>query len=327
MPEWLLPQWQRLQEASKNDRAGHAILFSGPKGVGKHRLAAELIRLALCDQSDDVACGSCRSCTCWQRLGNHPDYHSLVVPEDKSTIGVDQVRALVDRLSLSPTYQNRKVGIIRPAESMTQAAANALLKTLEEPPGDTLLILVSHQAWRLPATIISRCQTVSCGVPKPAEARRWLNEFSGEAGWEVSLELAGGAPLQAIIYKKQNVESLFEEIIDDLIGFRWQSRPGERGRGLGRRASRVRLTGLYKVLRQLVLKRLGLEGELAHKSGFEVLHNALQDIKLSAMLGYQDKVLRTQTRLAGPLNQQLLLEELLAPWTDGFKTANWSNWT
>ncbi|NNF15399.1 MAG: DNA polymerase III subunit delta' [Gammaproteobacteria bacterium] len=318
IPVWLDTQWQRLQDGVRDGRLGHAILLTGPQGVGKSILAAELKKLVLCAEHKVPACGHCRSCQV-AAAGNHPDVHILEVLEDKTAILVEQVRELVEALTYTPTYASHKIALIRPAEKMNQNSFNALLKTLEEPPGDTLLVLLSHSASKLPATIISRCQAVHCGVPNAAVAAKWLNEQTGEGDWEVSLELAGGAPFQAIDYKKQGVNKLFASIIEDLLGLNdGSSDLVAVAQEWNRAHLALRLVSLYKLLRLLTLHKCGLEGELAHKSGFSSLHKVARDIKLSTLLGYQHKVVLTIAGLDSQLNSELMLDDLLAPWVHGF---------
>lgn len=320
LPFWLETQWEQLKQNAGADRLGHAILLSGPKGVGKKLLADELRKLALCGERSVPACGKCRSCEV-AAAGNHPDDYALFLPEDKKSISVDQVRELISKLSLSPSYNNRKFGVVFPAEAMTTAAANALLKTLEEPPGETLLVLVSHRVSSLPATVISRCQVVHCGAPSHSEGRSWLTHALGTREGDVCLMLAGGAPFEAYKYYKQGVETIYSSVVEDIGRLKNDSTDlvsvvsGWTDQHLD-----VRLLSLYAITRQLAFEALDLEGELAHKSDLKSLRMGQGQIKLSALLGYQDAVVRARATLDGPLNDQLMLEKLLAPWSNDFRT-------
>lgn len=181
-------------------RLPHALLLRGPAGVGKYRFARRLLAAILCelDEFTQRPCGLCRAC----RLiaaDTHPDLHVLAPLEGKQQIGIDQVRNLIERIGLTPQYGGRKAVIVAPAEGMTRAAANTLLKTLEEPPGDALFVLVAHRAGALPATIRSRCQIVDFPVPDVAQARSWLAaELHSQETAETALRLAHGAPLKAL---------------------------------------------------------------------------------------------------------------------------------
>jgi DNA polymerase-3 subunit delta' len=187
---WLpmLP-WQRaaaLSVLAQRSSWPHALLLHGPRGIGKHALALNLAQALLCEapQTDGLACGTCPGCR-YAAAGQHPDLMRLelvVIDPDEGTletvetIGIDRVRALTDFAQLTSHRQRAKVAVIAPAERMNAAAANALLKTLEEPPPATYVILVSDQPGRLAPTILSRCRKLAAPLPTPAEARDWLAE-------------------------------------------------------------------------------------------------------------------------------------------------------
>ncbi|MGH7805388.1 MAG: DNA polymerase III subunit delta', partial [Candidatus Binatia bacterium] len=157
-----------LREAVASGRVHHALLFSGPRGVGKRVTADALAARIFCERPAEDACGSCDSCV---RLaaGTHPDLHVVEPGGDAAesskrrtqTISIDQMRALQIALGRRPFVASRRIAIVDDAESMTIPAQNALLKTLEEPPGNTLLVLVAENAAALTATVRSRCQRVS----------------------------------------------------------------------------------------------------------------------------------------------------------------------
>ncbi|NJC88829.1 MAG: DNA polymerase III subunit delta' [Desulfuromonas sp.] len=142
-----------LRRALAGGRLAHAYLFAGPEGVGKRLMALAVARTLFCEHR--TGCGECAACRKLDHR-NHPDLH--VLEPDGSSIKIEQIRAIQRDLSLRPVEGSRKVCLIEAAEAMTTAAANALLKTLEEPRGDTLLILLSSQPQRLLETIRSRCQ-------------------------------------------------------------------------------------------------------------------------------------------------------------------------
>ena len=178
-------------------------MIEGPADSGKLALADAMVGKLLCtqDQGQERACGQCRSCKL--RIGGaHPDYFDIHPEEDSKVIKVDQVRALISRLDLTTSVSTRKVAYIHPAESMNGAAANALLKSLEEPTGITVLILVSHDPGRLPITIRSRCQAISVSQPDTQLVLNWLAKSSGKSSEQVSaaLQAAGGSPLRAAHY-------------------------------------------------------------------------------------------------------------------------------
>jgi DNA polymerase-3 subunit delta' len=202
---WNRPLWDRLTR--DRERLPHALLLHGMAGVGKYQLALSLAEWLLCEQPHaGGACGRCRSCN-WLAQGGHPDLH-LVQPraEDDGSdkpkrgrrpISVDDVREATDMLALSSHQGGWRVVLIRPAEAMNTAAANALLKTLEEPPPRVMLILISHQPRRLLPTVRSRCQQLAVPRPERGVALAWLAEQSLTDAEGLLLE-AGGAPLLAL---------------------------------------------------------------------------------------------------------------------------------
>ncbi|MDW8324226.1 MAG: DNA polymerase III subunit delta' [Burkholderiales bacterium] len=190
----------------------HALLLHGMAGIGKRELALAYAQWLLCERpGEQGGCGTCRACA-WIRQGAHPDLH-WVEPEEteegaeetdkarraRPIIRIDQIRALIEALSLSAHQGGWRLALIRPAEAMNPAAANALLKTLEEPPPRVMLILISHQPRRLLPTVLSRCHKFALPRPDWDTALAWLRA-QGVAAAEDALREAGGAPLLALEY-------------------------------------------------------------------------------------------------------------------------------
>ena len=136
----------------------HAVLITSVSGVGLTGAAGSLCATLLCEKDGDEPCGECSSCS-RVSAGTHGDYRWLKVAEGKTSIGVDQIREAGDFITKTAGYGSQKILVISDAEKMTTGASNALLKTLEEPQGNALIVLLSQRTWLLPATIRSRCQT------------------------------------------------------------------------------------------------------------------------------------------------------------------------
>ncbi len=184
----------------------HALLIGGPRGMGKRTLALNFARALLCEtpRADGLACGTCASCR-YVAAGAHPDLQ-VVEPwriEDDGevkqldTIPVDRIREVINWALVTSHRGRAKVAIIVPAELLHVSAANALLKTLEEPPPDTYLLLVAHQPGRLPATLRSRCRLFAAPRADAAVAQQWLSA-QGVAAPATVLAQADGAPLLAL---------------------------------------------------------------------------------------------------------------------------------
>ena len=204
LPHWLLPTWNSLAASLVHRRLHHALLIAGPVGLGKLDLARALVASALCERrrEDLFACGSCRSCQLLA-AGSHPDrVHVTFLPrpkpnEDKlrTELIVDQIRELSQRLSLASQFGGLQLTLIEPAEAMNENAANALLKTLEEPTAASVIILVCNDASRLPATIRSRGQRIDIAVPSRELALDWLSGQSvDKARAEAALDIVQGNP-------------------------------------------------------------------------------------------------------------------------------------
>ena len=199
---WHQELWQSLQQRRAAGRLPHALLLMGPAGLGKGLFARRLARVLLCEapNAEGDACGQCRSCRLFL-AGSHPDYSVVQPVEDSRIIKVDQVRDLCTFLGYTAQYGGYKIALLEPADRLNVNAANSLLKTLEEPPGAGLLLLVTAQPARLPATVRSRCQRLDFAPPPPTVAGSWLAARAGpDLDSATLLDVAGGAPLTALTY-------------------------------------------------------------------------------------------------------------------------------
>ena len=194
----------------------HALLIHGARGIGKHALALNLAQGLLCERprADGLACGTCAGCTL-AVAGQHPDLMRIellvIDPEEDTielvdTIAIDRIRSLTEFVQLTSHRQRAKVAVIAPAERMNAPAANALLKTLEEPPPGTYLILVSDEPGRIPATLRSRCRKLAAPLPTREESLAWLSAQGVDAP-DVALAQAAGTPLRALSLSAPLVQS------------------------------------------------------------------------------------------------------------------------
>jgi DNA polymerase-3 subunit delta' len=321
--------WHRAQLArilADRARLPHALLVSGRQGIGKAVFARALAAGALCEAArDGLACGACPSCH-WLSQGNHPDYREIVPeaaeedaegedaapgkPEKAKSvvIKIDQIRAIADFVSLSTHRAGYRVLVLHPAEAMQPAAANALLKTLEEPPAHTLIVLVSDQPSRLLATIRSRCRLLALGAPAAEEALAWLRA-EGVAQPDVALAAAGGAPLLARDLAQPAEAELRTRILNQL------ARPGGADALLFAASVERGMVGrlvywMQTWVHDLVLVRLS--GEIRHHRDFAAaLQSRARSSDMEALFAL-DRELASARRLAShPLNARLLAEHLL----------------
>ncbi len=211
---WHLPLVRQMEGAWKADHLPHALLLHGQPGLGKFRFATWLARAVLCESSVAklAACGHCNGCRL-TLAGSHPDLTVVVPEEGKQQISVDQVRAVSQWLSMTSHQQGWKIAIVDPAHLMTVAAANSLLKTLEEPPSRSLLILVASSLRGLPATLRSRCQRLAIPRPQATTALKWLREAGAQTVTPQILEFSSGAPLRAF-----EIQAAFAALDEEMRG-------------------------------------------------------------------------------------------------------------
>ena len=197
---WQQPMWQRFQSLITTDRMPHAALLYGPSGTGKLAFARSTAKRLVCESpAAEGACGECRGCHL-VTAGSHPDAQEIMPLEGKSEIAVEQIRQMIERTTLTRQYGNHRCLIVAPAERMSIAAANTLLKTLEEPPLGTILVLVTDRPNALLSTIRSRCQQFRFPIPAMHMTTVWLAQQCDVDETQATqlLEAALGAPLRAL---------------------------------------------------------------------------------------------------------------------------------
>ncbi len=319
MHPWNEPIFESLKRA--RDRLPHALLIHGPRGVGKLALAERLAQLLLCEHADPVArpCGKCDGCR-WYLGGNHPDFRRLepeaiakVPPEQEAEeegseaparrtkqpslfITVDQIRGLADFLNLRSHRGALRVALLHPAEDLyLPNAANALLKSLEEPPAGAIFILVSHRPARLLPTVRSRCIAVPVPIPPQDVALRWL-AGQGVQNAERWLAFAGGAPLQALDYARESAG--WERLLKSPA-------PVDDREELERLAE-----ALQKIAYDRAFSAFGIQPK--YRTGV----GAVSSAKARAWLGYAREMGENRVLTRHPLNPRLFSADLLGKMAD-----------
>jgi len=302
---------QTWTDRDEQGRTPHAVLLAGPAGVGKRAAAAWMA-------------ARCLGLTPEHPLPqfpfdrpSHADLRWIEPPEGKTNILIDQVRDLVGELQLTSYEGLGKVAIIEPANTMTTSAANSLLKTLEEPPGDALLILVADRTGRLPATVFSRCQRIDFAPPTEAEGLAWLDRLQPGNRWGEALRAAGNAPLAAIeaVEQLDTTLSMSRDLSDVGAG----------------RLSAIEVAGRWSKLdagfvldwlsRQLRYGILALAGGRDRASGLTIDESVLKRMDRRNLFCYLDTINRLRGQSSGAYNLQLTLEGLLIDWADGLADA------
>ena len=306
---WQDAHMRRLEKAIGQGRLAHALLFTGPSGAGKLHLVNSLVYRLLKDESSSEQTVSL--------LGTetHPDVIRVGLLEDKKQISVDQVRELCERLSLTPQLASIKIAIIEPAEAMNRNAANALLKTLEEPQGNSLLILVSHRHGLLPQTIRSRCQHIPLSLPDPQQASSWVRKHGVEEADEY-LEISNGAPLKALQAVEEDRLTQFSALVDDLARL-IDSRSSMVS--VAAKRKQIEMETLISWLDHIVrsLTRYTVYGEFTSNVTSNLLNNlkiSVDRIDLKKLLEYSEYLDKSRLEVDNNLNRELMLEQFFTRW-------------
>ncbi len=305
-----------IQEARAQDRLPHALMLAGMPGLGKQLFAQQLAKGVHCTQSDNgVPCGQCSSCIQIQNC-THPDYRFVTIEEKKTQISIEQVRDLQSFMQLSQTDDNPKVVIISPAEFMNVNSANSLLKTLEEPPGFSLLILVTNQPAYLPATVRSRCQTITFNRPEWQESIAWLEQIGckNPGTW---LMMSQGAPCQAKALSESTDIKQYSMVIDSCLGLvsqkeletvklgaKWNKIPAE-----------LLMEWQYSLARDLIrAKNLVEKSYFENQDRFGQLRTAANQLDCSRIFKLYETLLSLGKQTNSNLKPELYRERMILTW-------------
>ncbi len=315
---WQVDLWRQLAGRAQH---AHAYLLHGPAGIGKRLLAEQLMALLLCQRPVEArACGECKAC---QLLAaqTHPDHYALEPEEVDKAIRVDQVRDLVGFVTQTAQLGGRKVILLEPAEAMNLNAANALLKSLEEPSGDTVLLLISHQPSRLLPTIKSRCVQQACPLPGRQQSLDWLAARLPQLGPELReqlLTLAAGSPLAALKLHEQKVLELRAQVVDGVKKLLKQQQSASQLAEGWNALPLILLFDWFCEWAHLILRyqMAGDEAELGAADMQKVLQYLAQKSSQQKVIALQDWLLEHRQKVLGKanLNRVLLLEAMLVQW-------------
>jgi DNA polymerase-3 subunit delta' len=306
---WQQQVYQQASAALDAGRLGHGLLFQGPAQLGKFAVAERLAQRALCTGRGvgGDPCGQCRGCQLLA-AGTHPDYQQVSFGPTRdgtklrTEIVIEQIRRLSEQMALTPQYGGAQVVIIDPADAINTAAANALLKTLEEPVPGRYLWLISARPNRLPATIRSRCQKLEFRLPKRADALTWL-QAQGHAPSETeeALEAARGHPGLAHAWLQGGELALRREVAADLAG-------------VARGELAVVATAQRWVADEQADLRLRFAADLAVDGAAERLTEPMRARSLAAWF---DRANRARELLRTTVRADLVVVELLMAWRAG----------
>jgi len=217
---WQMSLWQQLCQQLERNRLPHALLVSGVKGLAKNSFSQHIVASVLClnRREDQSSCGHCHSCQLLN-AGSHPDHIEITPEEAGKQIKIEQIRNLRDKQQLTPSVSQWKTIIISPADNMNVSSSNSLLKLLEEPQHNTVLILITGHPEKLPITIKSRCQNYHLASPTTEQALDWLsnntdNNLDSETSAKL-LQLAKGAPLAVVDMLNSSMVEQYRQVEQD----------------------------------------------------------------------------------------------------------------
>ena len=320
---WQQENWRHLQNYVVQKRVPQALLINGTLGIGKQKLAEQFAYALLCNtpQTDGMSCGQCSSCLLI-KAQTHPDFMVIEPEEDsktkkpKTSIGIDQIRTLMEKLSLKPQFERYRVILIQPADALNHAAANAFLKYLEEPTERTVLILVTHRMNKLPATIKSRCQKFTLSLPDQSLVLPWLKQQLANGNAEIVLNLAQGAPLLAMQYAN---DAHLEQRRDCFNA--WLSVAAQQSHPVVVAEQWLKLpeTTLLFWLNSWVIDMMRYRYQSEPKNLYHIdfkmpLSDLAQRINALKLYDFYDLLLKSRRRLETPINKQALWEEILIAW-------------
>jgi DNA polymerase III subunit delta' len=317
---WHDEAWRLLDSRRRGGTLPHALLLAGAAGLGKREFAAAFAAGVLCQnpRADGSACGECRACRL-VAAGSHPDLITIGLElrddgKPRTEIIVDQIRALSERIAMTAQFGGMQLARIDPADSMNASAANALLKTLEEPTPASLIVLVADQPARLPATIRSRCQRITLQAPARAQALEW---FRGQGidsrAAETALQASGGNPGLALRWLRDGGLDVRAEVLADLRALCGEkTSPVAVANRWGKADAGARLWFAAALLRDEADARArGAPGPLAltPRPDFTKLSN------------WFDQANRARELLRGPLRAELVVLEALSGMAPGANAA------
>ncbi len=298
---WLADVWARFTGHCDVKQLPHAILVSSQGGAGELDLAFAFAQYLLCaSPQNHLGCGKCKSCQLLA-VDAHPDLFSITPEEKSSIIKVEAIRQVAHFISNTAQQGGRKVVLIYPAEAMNVNAANALLKNLEEPSGDTTLILVTERPTQLLATIRSRCHQWSIISPSPSVSIDWLTRNKIDDAQE-KLALCGGYPLAVMEWDKDGLFEIANVAVNALQGFLAGDKDAiQTAKALAKMDAIWLVNTLLRWSQSALRERVLIDGEKAIRKADSALYVMLYDQLL---------LKKRQLQSGSNPNVQLLLEAL-----------------
>jgi len=337
---WQSEQWAQLQRGHTESRLPHGLLLQGGKGLGKHDFANCLAAALLCQSPSESRqqgqpCGHCNACKLLE-AGTHPDFYPHRPTASKTStskkpltsIRIDDIRELCAQLAQTSQFGGYRIAVIDEADKLTHEAANSLLKTLEEPGGGVLIILITAHPARLPATIRSRTQQLRFAVPATDISLAWLEQVMGASYTSEqilqALKHANGSPLAAIEHLESvELNQLIEQAMlargaatgsPPIIEYAAKLITYDRRRVLDAMLGWV--SDAIRVSLDADVSTAGVDsgGRLINIAHVQALKHMVAGVSISRLYWFYDEIQKQRRLESIALNEQLLWENLLLSW-------------
>lgn len=315
---WLRPSFEHLISQHQAGRGHHALLIHAQPGMGDDALIYALGRWLMCQQPDGFkSCNVCRSCQLMQ-AGTHPDHYRIEPEKGKASLGIDAVRDVSEKLYEHARLGGAKVVWIADTALLTEAAANALLKTLEEPPENTWFLLGCHAPENLLPTLRSRCFYWHIPVPEERYAQAWLAREKSATPDELkaALRLSGGAPAAALTLLEDDARAARQQLCTALGDALSRRDFLALLAGLNHDSAAMRLYWLSTLLLDALKWQQGAARWLANADQQPLVEQLAAGLSLPQLQNFLHSLFRTREqllRVAG-VNRELLLTDLLLSW-------------
>ena len=302
---WIGRPAQEIEQLRAQHRLPHALLIDGPAGLGRLDLARWIAARVL--GVDAAGTGPDGSFL-------HPDLLNVEPPEDKQVLPISAVREMIAFLQLTPHQGGAKVAILRPAAALSHAAANSLLKTLEEPAPGCLIVLIADAPSQLPLTVVSRCRRVRIAAPPVELALDWLREQDPARDWAQLLELAGGAPLKAVQLAEQDFGASAQRLNEDLAALEARR---ETALAVAQRWAKLDIPACLDWLYRRTAAEIRRALAARNEAGTVHLQNAGDELNMEPVFDCLQETARLRRLQGRGLNETLGLASVLDHWYGG----------
>lgn len=320
---WHQSQWDYLAKRYAKAQFPHALLLQGVAGLGKYAFAHTLVKRLLCQAAGDWSqkpCGQCKACLL-MAAQNNPDFLEVRPEEEGKGIRIDEIRELINWQTKTSHFGGKKVALIAQADKMNRNAANAILKTLEEPAGNTLLVLVTENPSYLPVTIRSRCQALKFRAPSAQEAKKYYEKHAvSDFDANLAVALAGRAPLRAVDLSEAKFLAQRQDTFEELLTL--AENTGHLV-NLAAKWEKIDQNQVYGWLQSWCMDMIRLKlcpgSSLIVNSDFRTgLNRITQRISIEDLYNWYDRLQEAKRLLATNVSKQLQLEFTLIKWQQSF---------